>query len=122
MLTFVITQLTTFINIIIYGNENNQQQNLQIDLKPEIAKGVYANLALITHSSSDFVLDFATMLPGMPKPEVSARVVMAPEHAKRLLQALQENIYKYEQQFGKIVIPEQMDRMATPFNVPEKES
>ena len=103
-------------------NENNQQQNLQIDLKPEIAKGVYANLALITHSSSDFVLDFATMLPGMPKPEVSARVVMAPEHAKRLLQALQENIYKYEQQFGKIVIPEQMDRMATPFNVPEKES
>ena len=103
-------------------NENNQQQNLQIDLKPEIAKGVYANLALITHSSSDFVLDFATMFPGMPKPEVSARVVMAPEHAKRLLQALQENIYKYEQQFGKIVIPEQMDRMATPFNVPEKES
>ena len=100
-------------------NENNQQQNLQIDLKPEIAKGVYANLALITNSSSDFVLDFATM---MPKPEVSARVVMAPEHAKRLLQALQENIYKYEQQFGKIVIPEQMDRMATPFNVPEKES
>ena len=71
-------------------NDNNQQQGLQIDLKPEIAKGVYANLALITHSSSDFVLDFATMLPGMPKPEVSARVVMAPEHAKRLLQALQE--------------------------------
>lgn len=103
-------------------NENNQQQGLQIDLKPEIAKGVYANLALITHSSSDFVFDFATMLPGMPKPEVSARVVMAPEHAKRLIQALQENLYNYEQQFGKITIPEQRDRMATPFNVSEKES
>ena len=93
-------------------NDNNQQQGLQIDLKPEIAKGVYANLALITHSSSDFVLDFATMLPGMPKPEVSARVVMAPEHAKRLLQALQENLYNYEQQFGKITIPEQQERIA----------
>ena len=91
-------------------NDNNQQQGLQIDLKPEIAKGVYANLALITHSSSDFVLDFATMLPGMPKPEVSARVVMAPE------------LYNYEQQFGKITIPEQQERIATPFKMPETES
>ena len=58
----------------------------------------------------------------MPKPEVSARVVMAPEHAKRLLQALQENLYNYEQQFGKITIPEQQDRIATPFKMPETES
>jgi hypothetical protein len=103
-------------------NENNEQQGLQIDLRPEVAKGVYANLALITHSSSDFVLDFATMLPGMPKPEVGARLVMAPEHAKRLLQALQENVHNYEQQFGKIVIPEQQPRMAAPFKMPETES
>ena len=103
-------------------NENNEQQGLQIDLRPEVAKGVYANLALITHSSSDFVLDFATMSPGMPKPEVGARVVMAPEHAKRLLQALQENVHNYEQQFGKIVIPEQQSRMAAPFKMPETES
>lgn len=98
-------------------NDNNQQQGLQIDLKPEIAKGVYANLALITHSSSDFVLDFATMLPGMPKPEVSARVVMAPEHAKRLLMAMQENIFKYEQEFGKIQLPNEGSRTIAPFNV-----
>ena len=100
-------------------NENIEQQGLQIDLRPEVAKGVYANLALITHSSSDFVLDFATMLPGMPKPEVGARVVMAPEHAKR---PLQENVHNYEQQFGKIVIPEQQPRMAAPFKMPETES
>lgn len=81
-------------------DNKNQNQGIQIELKPEVAKGVYANLALITHSSSDFVLDFASILPGLPKPEINSRVIMAPEHAKRLLQALQENVYKYEQQFG----------------------
>lgn len=103
-------------------NDKNQQVQLQMDLKPEIASGVYSNLALISHSHSDFVLDFARMLPGMPKPEVASRIILAPEHAKRLLGALQDNILKYEQQFGKIVIPEQQGRTATPFNVPDLES
>ncbi len=93
----------------------NPQQGFQIELKPEIGVGVYANLALITHSTSDFILDFACLLPGMGQPQVRSRVVMAPEHAKRLLQALQENVYKYEQNFGKIVIPNQPERTATPF-------
>jgi hypothetical protein len=104
--------------------EDNKNQNpgLQIELKPEVAKGVYANLALITHSSSDFVLDFASILPGLSKPEINSRVIMAPEHAKRLLQALQENVYKYEQQFGKIVIPEQQSDIIAPFDLSKKES
>lgn len=82
-------------------NKNQQPQGLQIELKPEIGVGVYANLALITHSSSDFILDFTCMLPGMQQPQVRSRVVMAPEHAKRLLMALNDNIQKYEQNFGK---------------------
>ena len=102
-------------------NKNQQQpQGLQIELKPEIGVGVYANLALITHSSSDFILDFTCMLPGMQQPQVRSRVVMAPEHAKRLLMALNDNIQKYEQTFGKINLPEaQQPRTATPFNNPE---
>ncbi len=95
---------------------NNQKQGFPIELNPETALGQYANLALISHSSSDFVLDFARMLPGMSKPQVRSRVVLAPEHAKRLLQALQENIYKYEQTFGKIHIPNQQGRTIAPFN------
>ncbi|MBR3442846.1 MAG: DUF3467 domain-containing protein [Bacteroidaceae bacterium] len=82
----------------------NEQQNqqLQIELKPDVAQGVYANLAILTHSSSEFILDFAGMMPGLQKAEVRSRVVMAPEHAKRLLFALQDNLKKYEDQFGEI--------------------
>ena len=78
------------------------KKSLNIELKPEVAKGSYSNLAIITHSQSEFVLDFATMLPGLPKPEVSNRIIMAPEHAKRLLAALSENISKYEAKHGTI--------------------
>lgn len=94
--------------------ENKNQQQLQLNLRPEIALGQYSNLALISHSHSDFVLDFARMLPGLPKAEVCSRVIMAPEHAKRLLGALQENIYKYEQKFGKIDLG-QSERTIAPF-------
>ncbi|EFA91230.1 DUF3467 domain-containing protein [Hoylesella buccalis] len=95
--------------------DNTQQQGLQLELNPEVAQGKYVNLALISHSSSEFVLDFTSILPGIPKPQVVSRVVMAPEHAKRLLMALQENIYKYEQQFGKIQLPEMAGRTIAPF-------
>lgn len=97
-------------------DEKNNRQEFSIELGPETALGEYANLALITHSSSDFVLDFARILPGMAKPQVRSRVVLAPEHAKRLLQALQDNIYKYEQNFGKIQINNQPPRTIAPFN------
>ncbi len=80
----------------------NEKQELSIELKPEIASGTYSNLAIITHSHSEFVLDFARMLPGLPKPGVCSRILMTPEHAKRLLRALEENIDKYESNFGPI--------------------
>ncbi|MBO4743255.1 MAG: DUF3467 domain-containing protein [Bacteroidales bacterium] len=83
--------------------EENKQ--LQLELKPEVAKGQYSNLAIISHSHSEFVIDFATMLPGLPKPEIGSRILMTPEHAKRLLNALTDNIGKYESQFGKIELP-----------------
>ena len=81
--------------------ENNNQQ-LQIELKPEVAEGIYSNLAILTHSSSEFVADFVQMMPGMSKAQVRSRIIMAPEHAKRLLLALQDNVQKYEKQFGAI--------------------
>ena len=87
-------------------NQNNNNQ-LQIELKEEVSKGIYANLALIANSSSEFVFDFVSVLPGLPKAEVQSRIIMAPEHAKRLLFALQANVAKYEQNFGAIQLPEQ---------------
>lgn len=80
-------------------NNNNKQGQLQIDLPQEVSQGEYANFAIITHSSSDFVLDFARILPGVPKATVRSRVILAPEHAKRLLMALQDNIVRYENAF-----------------------
>lgn len=81
--------------------ENNDNK-LDIELSSEVAKGTYSNLAIITHSHSEFILDFATMLPGLQKACVSNRLIMTPEHAKRLLMALQDNVQKYEAQFGPI--------------------
>ena len=97
------------------NNQNNNQQGLQMELPQEGAQGQYANFAVITHSSSDFVLDFARILPGVPKAQVKSRVILAPEHAKRLLIALQDNIMRYEAQFGKIQIPNQQPRTIAPF-------
>lgn len=99
-----------------------QNGELKIELSPEVAEGVYANLAIIAHSSSEIVLDFARMLPGLPKAGVKSRIVMAPEHAKRLLLALQENIQRYEAAFGPIRIPGQPakeERTAMPFGLPK---
>lgn len=81
------------------GKDN---KHLDIELGQDVAQGVYANLAVITHSSSEFVLDFVRMMPGLPKPEVKSRIIVTPEHAKRLLATLQENIIKYEKSYGTI--------------------
>ena len=75
---------------------------INIELSEETAEGIYANLAMIAHSSSEFVVDFIRLMPGVPKAKVKSRVVMTPEHAKRLLKALSENIDKYEATFGDI--------------------
>ena len=82
-----------------------EENKLNIALSPEVAEGVYANLAIITHSSSEFILDFVRMMPGVQQHSVKSRIVLSPEHAKRLLFALQENVAKYETQFGKITLP-----------------
>ena len=105
-------------------NKENQDGQLKIELTPEVAEGIYANLAIITHSSAEVVLDFIRVLPGLPKANVKSRIVLAPEHAKRLLFALQDNIVKYEKQFGTIKLPggnpqQPGGRTATPFGIPE---
>lgn len=87
--------------------EQNANNQLQIELKEEVAQGIYANLAIIAHSSSEFILDFVRVMPGMPKANVQARIVLAPEHAKRLQRALEDNIAKYEHMFGTISLPEE---------------
>ena len=99
------------------NEKENKQQGLQLELPQEVAQGEYVNFAIITHSSSDFIIDFARVLPGVPKAQVKSRVILAPEHAKRLLGALQENIMRYERQFGPIKMPEQQQapRTIAPF-------
>jgi len=79
-----------------------KKNQINIELKEEVGQGTYSNLAIITHSTSEFVLDFVRVMPGMPKAEVKSRVILTPEHAKRLLQALHENIDKYEKMHGPI--------------------
>jgi hypothetical protein len=79
-----------------------QQNQINIELSEEIAEGEFANLAMIAHSSSEFVIDFIRLMPGIPKAKVKSRIVITPEHAKRLLAALNENIERYEASFGAI--------------------
>lgn len=102
--------------------QNDQQQGLQLELPQDVAQGEYANFAIITHSSSDFIIDFARVLPGVAKAQVKSRVILAPEHAKRLLGALQENIMRYENAFGPIHIPEQQPQGIAPFELPKGEA
>ena len=99
------------------SDNNNNKNQLQVELPQEVAQGEYANFAIITHSSSDFIIDFARVLPGLPKAQVKSRVILAPEHAKRLLAALQENIVRYEREFGAIKIPNKESRTIAPFPV-----
>ena len=77
-------------------------QQINVELSEEVAEGVYSNLAMIAHSNSEFVIDFIRLMPGVPKAKVKSRIIVTPEHAKRLLAALKDNIEKYEEAFGKI--------------------
>ena len=80
----------------------NEPNQLNIELPEDIAEGTYSNLAIISHSPQEFVVDFIRVMPGVPKAKVKSRVLLTPEHAKRLMKALADNIKKYEQQFGTI--------------------
>ena len=84
------------------AENNKEKQKLNIELNEEIADGHYSNLAIINHSNSEFVVDFAKMMPGVPKVKVKSRIVLTPQHAKRLLKALSDNINKFESLHGQI--------------------
>jgi hypothetical protein len=84
--------------------QNNQQQQnqLNIELSEDMAEGTYSNLAIITHSNAEFVIDFINVMPGAPKAKVKSRILLTPQHAKRLMKALTENVKKFEQVNGNI--------------------
>ncbi len=83
--------------------ENQENNNgIQIELNEETAQGTYSNLAIIAHSSSEFVVDFVRVMPNTPKAKVQSRIILTPEHAKRLMLALIDNVKKYEAQLGEI--------------------
>ncbi len=83
-------------------NKKNNQNNLNIELDEKVAEGTYANLAIINHSPSEFVVDFISVMPGIPKAKVKSRIILTPQHAKRFMKALQDNINKFESVHGKI--------------------
>lgn len=99
--------------------QKNQQENqLQIELSDEIADGIYSNLAILSHSHSEFVVDFVRLAPGVPKAKVKSRIILTPQHAKRLLSALKDNIGKYESSYGKISDSEPLNALPLTFGGP----
>lgn len=97
--------------------DENNRQKLNINLPADVAEGIYSNLAVISHSQSEFVLDFIRVMPGVDKANVKSRIILTPEHAKRLLQALQENVERYEDEHGRVELG---TKMPMGFNVPSK--
>jgi len=91
----------------------NKDGKLNIELTEEIADGIYSNLVIISHSNTEFVLDFVKVMPGMPKAKVKSRVLMTPQHAKRLKKALEDNILKFEAQNGNI---KEIENVSFPLN------
>ncbi|MGB2087519.1 MAG: DUF3467 domain-containing protein [Psychroflexus salarius] len=83
-------------------SETNDKQKLNIQIDEDTAQGIYSNLVIVNHSPSEFVLDYVNVMPGTPKSKVRSRVILTPQHAKRLLKALNDNILKYEKRHGKI--------------------
>ena len=85
-------------------DKNRPDNQLEIELPEDVAQGTYSNLAVISHSSSEFVLDFIRVVPGIPKAQVKSRIILTPDHAKRLLSALEDNIEKFEKMNGPVSI------------------
>ena len=86
-------------------NQEAMENSMNIELSEDIAEGIYSNLAVISHSNAEFVVDFILLVPNVPKAKVKSRIILTPQHAKRLLGAMADNIKRYEQQFGEIVDP-----------------
>ena len=94
-----------------------QDKPIEIELTDDVAEGIYSNMAFIAHSHSEFVIDFISLLPGLPKAKVKSRILIAPEHAKRLLLALNDNINKYEYNFGEISIDSEPNHSNIPVDI-----
>jgi len=94
-------------------NNNTNDQQLNIEISEEMAEGTYANLAIITHSHAEFVLDFVNVMPGSPKSKVKSRIILTPFHAKRLMKAIVENVQKFEALNGTI---QDLEAVEIPFN------
>lgn len=95
-------------------SDQKKNNELNIELDEEVAQGTYSNLAVISHSHSEFVVDFVRIVPGVPKARVKSRIILTPEHAKRLMHALQDNIDKFEESHGSI--PSDDDDMIPPLS------
>ena len=112
----LLLQVLSFPRGLIYFyimEEQNLDGQLNIELSEEVAEGIYSNLAIITHSNTEFVLDFIRVMPGVPKARVKSRIVLTPEHAKRLARALEDNIEKFEAVNGRIKV---LDEASLPMN------
>lgn len=98
------------------AQDDPRKKQINIELNDEVAQGIYSNLAIITHSSSEFILDFIRIMPGVTKAQVKSRIVLTPEHAKRLVAALQDNINKFESSHGPIKDVESSGNPGMPMN------
>ncbi len=94
-------------------NQPQPEQQLNIELTEDMADGKYANLAIITHSFAEFVIDFVNVMPNVPKAKVKSRIVMTPQHAKRLMRAMVDNVKRFEAQYGAI---KEQETVTLPFN------
>tara|TARA_B100001287_G_scaffold112717_2_gene94944 strand:- start:16726 stop:17043 length:318 start_codon:yes stop_codon:yes gene_type:complete len=104
------------------AEENNNKNGINIELSEEIAEGLYSNLAIITHSSSEFIMDYIRIMPGVPKGKVKSRIIMTPEHAKKLYRALSDNLSKYENAYGKIKETDQAASIPLNFGGPANQA
>jgi len=102
------------------ADQPQQPQQINIELGEKEAEGIYSNLAIITHSPAEFVIDFTRVLPGIPKAKVHARIVMTPQHARMFLGAMQDNIEKYESKFGEIKIAGDLSGPPPAFTIPKE--
>lgn len=110
-MAFAFKFATLLFTIPTMSDNNNQNPNnqLNIEISEEVSEGQYANLAIITHSHAEFVIDFVNVMPGTPKSKVKSRLIMTPQHAKRFMKALMENISRYEDSHGEIKDLEQIE-------------
>tara|TARA_B100001250_G_C19699554_1_gene744133 strand:- start:269 stop:598 length:330 start_codon:yes stop_codon:yes gene_type:complete len=100
------------------SEDKKKKHQIKIELEDNIGQGEYVNFAIVTHSPAEFVMDFIRVLPGMTKSKVKSRLIMAPMHAKTLMQALQDNIQKFENKFGEIKTPSK-DSLSPGFKLPD---